>query len=378
MKIIITPDSFKGSLTALEAAEAMAAGVRRAMPEAEIVSIPLADGGEGTVDAWLRACGGHLETRMVTGPLGDPIAASFGVLADGRTAVVETAAASGLTLVPASLRNPLNTTTYGTGELIHHAKDSGVKRLIVGLGGSATNDGGAGALQALGTVFRDASGEVIPTPITGGRVEEIRSIDGSGLPKSTGLSVVIASDVDNPLTGPNGASMIFGRQKGATLEMVARLDAALARYGDLLAEWFGVDVVAAPGSGAAGGLGAAMMALFKAPARSGIDLLLDAAGFDAVVAEADLVLTGEGSIDRQTLSGKAVMGVVRRCRSAGRAKVIAIGGIVDAGAAEALKAAGVVYIAPASPASMAVDEAMARAAELVEEAAFKACRRAAG
>ena len=213
MKIIIAPDSFKGSLSAADAAEAMATGARRVYPHADIVSIPLADGGEGTVDAWLRACGGRLVRCPVTGPLGKQLNADYGILGRGDTAVVEMAAASGLTLVPPSQRNPLDTTTRGTGELIRHAIGSGVTRLVIGLGGSATNDGGTGALQALGVRFLGDGGNVLPTPITGGMVEAIASIDlANAVRPEDDLEVVIASDVMNPLTGPNGASAVFGPQ----------------------------------------------------------------------------------------------------------------------------------------------------------------------
>jgi glycerate kinase len=370
MKIVIAPDSFKGSLSAADAAEAMAAGVKQVFPNAETVLIPLADGGEGTVDAWIRACGGRLEVRRVTGPLGETMSASFGALADDdRTAVVETAAASGLTLVPMDRRNPLHTTTYGTGELIRHAIESGTRRVIIGLGGSATNDGGAGALQALGVRFVDPQGAPIPIPATGTTLASIVAFDGSAAMAIPGdVEIVLASDVMNPLIGEAGASAVYGPQKGATPEMVAALDMALTHYASILARDLGVDVANVPGAGAAGGLGAALMAFFGAHSRSGIDLILDAAGFDDAAVDADFVITGEGSIDGQTLSGKAVAGVVSRIKKLGGAVVIAVGGIVDDAAREDLNRAGVDFIEAASPADMPRDEAMARAAELVEAA----------
>lgn len=371
MKILIAPDSFKGSLTATEAAAAMAAGARAVYPDADIVSVPLADGGEGTVDAWLRACGGRRENRQVTGPLGESMTAAFGILADGVTAVVETAAASGLTLVPPARRNPLDTTTYGTGELIHHAIDSGMRRLVVGLGGSATNDGGAGALQALGVTFLGSAGVALLSPITGGMIDSIDALKVNVKPTAN-LEVVIASDVMNPLTGPTGASAVFGPQKGATPDMVAHLDAALTKLASIYRRDLGVDILNVPGGGAAGGLGAALMAFFNARAQSGIDLILDAAHFDEAAADADYIITGEGSIDSQTLSGKAVAGVVNRCHKIGNASVIAIGGVVDMSVAVELERAGVTAIEAASPPGMRVEEAMARASELVEAATERA------
>jgi len=372
MKIVIAPDSFKGSLSATEAAAAMVAGARRVYPTADIVTIPLADGGEGTVDAWLRACGGRLVTCRVTGPLGESIDAAYGILGDNETAVVETAAASGLTLVPLSHRNPLHTTTYGTGELIRHAIDAGARRLIIGLGGSATNDGGTGALQALGVRFIDVDGNTLSSPIVGGKVEKIATAHPTGGFDRAQLEVIIASDVMNPLTGPTGASAVFGPQKGATPEIVSRLDAALRDLAEVYRRDLGVDVLNVLGGGAAGGLGAALMAFFGSTARSGIDLILDAARFDDAAADADYVITGEGSVDGQTLSGKAVAGVVKRCKSIGNAKVIAIGGIVDRGTVPDLKSAGVSAVEAASPPGMSVDEAMSRAAELVEAAVERA------
>jgi len=353
----------------------MATGARRAYPDANIVTIPLADGGEGTVDAWLRACGGRLVTHRVAGPLAAPMDAVYGILGDNETAIVETAAASGLTLVPPAQRNPLNTTTYGTGQLIRHAIESGVCRLVIGLGGSATNDGGTGVLQALGVRFIDVDGNEVPAPITGGMVETIASIDlttAVKLPDDDGVEIILASDVMNPLTGPTGASAVFGPQKGATPEIVTRLDNALGHLASIIKRDMGRDILSVPGGGAAGGLGAALMAFFGSTARSGIDLILDAAHFDEAAADADYVITGEGSVDSQTLSGKAVAGVVKRCKTIGNASVIAIGGIVDVEIISELKEAGVTAVEAASPTGMAVDEAMARAAELVEAAVERA------
>ncbi|MGO8670042.1 MAG: glycerate kinase [Capsulimonadaceae bacterium] len=372
MRIVIAPDSFKGSLTAVEAAEAIEAGIRSVLPDADIVCLPLADGGEGTVDAWLGARSGRLVTRSVVGPLGESVEAAYGVLDgnDPKTAIVESAAASGFRLVPRHLLNPLHTTTYGTGELIRHALESGCTRVVVGLGGTATNDGGVGALQALGARFVDGAGYTICTPITAAHLPQIASIRA---PSRAQVNVVLASDVMNRLTGPDGASAVYGPQKGATPEIVAMLDAGLGYVAEIFRRDFGVDVTARPAAGAAGGLGAALMAWFGAEARSGIDLLLDTCGFDDLIATADWVVTGEGAIDRQTLSGKAVAGVVRRCSRA-NVRVLAIGGSVDPETADALLALGATGVSAASPPSMEREQAMREARQLVADAVAEAFR----
>ena len=353
MKILLAPDSFKGSLSAAEAAEAMAAGIRRAAPETQCVRLPLADGGEGTLEALVTATGGRRVPVTVTGPLGSPVEAAFGPLGPtGQTAVVEMAAAAGLLLVPPELRDPRRTTTYGVGELLKQAASSGARRLIVGLGGSATNDGGAGALQALGVQFFDAAGQLLPAPITGGDLGRLGQIDASGL-RLPLLPVVLASDVTNPLLGPTGATRIFGPQKGATEAAVDELEAGLTR----LAACLPPGIAERPGAGAAGGLGAGLMAYLGAEMQSGIDLVLDTLGFDAHLEDADWVWTGEGRIDAQTLDGKAISGVLRRARARG-VPVLAFGGAVHADAARVLSTAGLRAAFPIVPGPVLLDAAL--------------------
>jgi glycerate kinase len=310
MNIIVCPDSFKGSLSAVDACEAITQGVRQVLPQAEIVRLPLADGGEGTVEALVSATGGRYLECEVQGPLGAPVAARFGVLGDDTTAVVEMAAASGLTLVPPDERNPLVTTTYGTGELIAAALEAGCTRVLVGIGGSATNDGGAGMAQALGVRLRDEQGEELPPG--GAALARLAAIDISGLhPKARQAQFLVACDVTNPLVGAQGASAVYGPQKGATPEMVAELDASLAHYAQVIAAQLHVEVADIPGAGAAGGLGAGLMAFLGATMRMGIALVLEAVNFGQYLEAADLVITGEGKLDSQTAFGKTLFGVGR-------------------------------------------------------------------
>lgn len=313
MKIVIAPDSFKESLSALEVATEIEAGFREVFSDAVCIKIPMADGGEGTVAAMVAATGGNLVEVVVTGPLGEPVRACYGVTGDGRTAVIEMAAASGLALVAPHLRNPLKTTSYGTGELIKAALDAGICHLIVGIGGSATNDGGAGMLQALGVRLLDSCGCEIG--FGGGCLKELSRIDISGLdPRLKTCRIEAACDVDNPLTGPAGASAVFGPQKGATPTMVAELDACLTNYAGLIYRDLGVEVALVPGAGAAGGMGAALLAFAGAVLRPGIDIVMETVGLEAAVRDADLVITGEGRMDRQTIHGKTPVGVARVAR----------------------------------------------------------------
>jgi glycerate kinase len=363
--VVVAPDSFKGSLSAVEAAAAMERGVRAAWPDAQIVKIPIADGGEGTVEALVSATGGRYETRNVRGPLGRPVDARWGVLGDGRTAVVEMAAASGLTLVPEGRRDPRVASTFGTGQLILAALDGGFRHIVVGIGGSATNDGGSGMAKALGVRFLDGRGH--PLPEGGAALVRLDSIDLSGIdPRLAGTELLVACDVDNPLTGPRGASAVYGPQKGATPAVVLELDAALERYAEVAQKATGRDVARLPGAGAAGGLGAGL--LFFTPARlvPGVDLVLDSARFDDVVRGATLVLTGEGCTDRQTAMGKAPVGVARVAQRHG-VPVLLVSGSLGPGADEVL-ALGISRIVAAAPPGMPVGEAMSRAAELVESA----------
>lgn len=369
MKILLAPDSFKGSLSAAEAAEAMAAGIRRAAPEAQCVRLPLADGGEGTLDALVAATGGRRVPVTVTGPLGSPVEAAFGLLGlSGETAVVEMALAAGLLLAPVEQRDPRRTTTYGVGELIERAAQSGARRLIVGLGGSATNDGGAGALQALGVQFFDTAGRLMPAPLTGGELGRLGRVDGSGL-RLPSQPVVLASDATNPLLGPLGATRIFGPQKGATEAIIVELEAGLTR----LAACLPPGIADRPGAGAAGGLGAGLMAYLGAELRSGIDLVLDTIGFDAHLEDTDWVWTGEGRIDAQTLGGKAVSGVLRRASARG-VPVLAFGGAVDADAARDLAAMGLRAAFPIVPGPVPLADALHGGAAYLADAAERVMR----
>jgi glycerate kinase len=371
MRIIVAPDSFKGSASALRVAQAMARGVLAVFPGAEVVKVPIADGGEGTVAALLDATGGEERRAVVRGPLGEPVEAGWGVLGDGRTAVIEMAAASGLPLVPRDRRDPRLTTTFGTGQLVRAALDAGLARLVIGIGGSATNDGGTGLARALGVRFLDEAGRELPEG--GAALGRLRRIDLAGLdPRLAGAEVMVACDVDNPLTGPRGASAVYGPQKGATPEMVALLDAALATYAGVARAATGRDVASLPGAGAAGGLGAGLLFFTPARLRPGVELVLEATGFDRLVAGATLVITGEGRTDAQTAMGKAPVGVAAAARRHGVPVVCLSGGLGD-GADEVL-GRGIDALASVSPGPMGLEEAMARAEALVEAAAARLCR----
>ena len=309
MRIVCAPDSFKGSLDAADAADAMAAGIRAAIPGADIDCCPVGDGGEGTLNALLLALGGHSESSNVTGKHGETVDARFASFENGDFAYVESASAIGLDPDP-DKRDVMTASSYGVGELMLAACDYRPARLLVGLGGSATNDGGCGMAQALGMRFLDASGQVIDSPISGGTLPLIAGIDTSEVAGSVANTKMIAlCDVQNPLTGPNGASRVFGPQKGASETDVALLDAGLANLADVIKRDLAIDVDGMPGSGAAGGLGAGLVAFAGADIASGIDTVLDALGFERRITGATLCLTGEGRIDDQSLSGKACMGV---------------------------------------------------------------------
>ncbi len=328
MKIVIAPDSYKESLSALEVAQAVEAGFRQVFPDADYVLVPVADGGEGTVDAMVAATGGRKETVTVSGPLGEPVEAFYGLTGDGDTAVIEMAAASGLALVPPDRRNPLLTNSRGTGELIRAALDAGARRFILGIGGSATNDGGAGMVQALGARLLDLEGRELDG--SGGDLARLERIDVSALdPRLAECRIEVACDVDNPLTGARGASAVFGPQKGATPEMVQVLDANLARLARIVGRDLGVAVDTVPGAGAAGGMGAAMLAFFGATLKPGIEIVTAAVDLDTHVRDADLVITGEGRIDFQTVHGKTPIGVARVAKRHGK-PVIGIAGSLGA------------------------------------------------
>nr|WP_153880069.1 glycerate kinase [Citrobacter freundii] len=308
MKIVIAPDSYKESLSALEVATAIEQGFREIWPDADYVKIPVADGGEGTVEAMVAATAGRLVHVDVTGPLGSSVQAFYGLSGDARSAFIEMAAASGLALVPVDSRDPLKTTSKGTGELIRHALDAGVEHIVIGIGGSATNDGGAGMVQALGARLLDAQNNDIAHG--GAGLEALARIDISQLDaRLAACQIEVACDVTNRLTGKEGASAVFGPQKGATPEVVARLDRALTHYAQLISRDLDVNVLELAGGGAAGGMGAALYAFCGAQLRSGIEIVTDALHLDAWVADADLVVTGEGRIDSQTIHGKVPVGV---------------------------------------------------------------------
>ncbi|MFA0079747.1 glycerate kinase [Vibrio artabrorum] len=313
MKIVIAPDSYKESLTAMEVAVAIENGFKKVLPNAEYIKLPMADGGEGTVQSLIDATGGKVIAHTVTGPLGKPVEGFYGLLGDGKTAIIEMAAASGLHLVETELRNPLHTTTFGTGELIKAVLDQGVNHIIVGIGGSATNDGGLGMAQALDIRMLDKDGRDLG--YGGGALEALDTIDISGLdPRLANVQFEVACDVDNPLCGEKGASFVFGPQKGATPEMVKQLDKNLAHYAEIMKSQLGRCVKDRPGAGAAGGLGAALLGLLDADLRPGIEIVMDAVNLSDVVADADLVITGEGRIDSQTIHGKTPIGVARTAK----------------------------------------------------------------
>jgi len=361
MKIVIAPDSFKESLSALEAATQIEAGFREVFPAWSYVKVPVADGGEGTVAALVAATGGRVVGRTVTGPLGAPVEAFFGITGDGRTGIVEMAAASGLALVPAGRRDPLAATSYGVGELLLAALDAGARKLIVGVGGSASNDGGAGMAQALGVRLLDAHGRALDPGVGGGALATLARIDASGLdPRLRQCAIQVACDVDNPLTGPAGASAVFGPQKGATPALVAQLDANLQHYATVIEADLGIALAGLPGGGAGGGLGAALVAFLGAQLRPGADIVAEALGLDALVADADLVITGEGRLDRQSVHGKTPLGVARIAKRHGK-PVVAIAGGLGAGA-ELLHAHGIDAMFGAVQRACTLEQALAEAA----------------
>ncbi len=310
MKIVVAPDSFKGSLTAVEVSDAIEQGIREIFPEAEIVKIPMADGGDGTVQCLVNATGGEILRKKVTDPLGDEVLASYGILGDKKTAVIEMAEASGLTLVPENKRNPLITTTYGTGQLIKAALDQGCRKMIIGIGGSATNDGGAGMAQALGAKLLDKDGEEIG--FGGGELKKVFRIDTKYLDnRLSETEVLIASDVSNPLCGPKGATRVYGPQKGATPEMIKKLDESLAYFAEIIKRDLSKDIKDIPGAGAAGGLGAGLIAFLNAELKPGIEIIIEIVKLEQAIKDANLVITGEGKIDSQTIYGKAPIGVAK-------------------------------------------------------------------
>ncbi|MFF3287456.1 glycerate kinase [Streptomyces sp. NPDC003023] len=370
-RIAVAPSGFKESLTAHEAAESIARGLRRVVPDAVIDLIPLVDGGEGTAEALAAATGGRLVPRIATGPLGSPVHTHFALLGDG-TAVVEMAAVAGLALVPPDRRDPCATTTYGVGELVRAALDTGARRILVGCGDSGTSDGGAGALQALGVRLLDAEGVELPR---GGReLRRLDRIDTAGLDaRVAGAEILVACNPYNVLCGRHGVARVFGPQKGATPAQVEMLSAALERWAALLTDTLPVpvDLRTAPGTGASGGLGAGLAAL-GARLLPRFDVLLDHVDLDARLARADLVITAEGALDQQTVRGKVPAEVAHRARAAEK-PVLALAGTLGAGVRE-ITAAGVDAYGSIVPAPVALPEALDRAGEFLADAAERALR----
>jgi glycerate kinase len=363
MRIVVAPQEFKGSLSAVQAAQAIAEGLRRALPDAELTLVPMADGGPGTVEAVVTAKGGRRQKTAVRGPLGGPVDAGWGVI-DGDTAVIEMAAASGLVLVPESRRDPRIASTYGTGQLIAAAVAMGCRRIIVGMGGSATNDGGAGVAQALGARLLDDDGQDLPPG--GAALARLARIDVSGLrPRLGEAQILAATDVFNPLCGPQGASAVYGPQKGATPEMVHELDAALARYAAVIERDLGVRVLDVAGAGAAGGLGAGLVAFLGAEIVPGAKLVADAVGLEQRMAGADLVIAGEGRLDAQTGFGKAPHEVARLARQAGVPVVAIAGALREDCGPELLDAFDAVATILPRLRRVPPQEAMARGGELL-------------
>ncbi|UUD65214.1 glycerate kinase [Pseudomonas seleniipraecipitans] len=370
MKIVIAPDSFKESLSAPEVAQAIARGWLAVYPGAEIALCPMADGGEGTVDAVLAATGGERRELTVQGPLATQVQAHWGWLGDG-TAVIEMAAASGLHWVPSAQRDARVTSSYGTGELIRAALDAGATRIILGLGGSATNDGGSGLLRALGARFLDAGGNELRPG--GAALAKLQRVDLSALDaRLHDVQVDVAADVDNPLCGPRGASAVFGPQKGASPAQVEELDAALARMAEVVSEALGEDFSNFPGVGAAGGLGFAAKAFFDARFRPGVELVAELSGLAEAVAGADLVITGEGRLDAQSLHGKTPVGVARVAQAQG-VPVVALAGSLGDGYQQ-VREAGIEAAFSLAPGPISLEYACAHAAEELEARAADLAR----
>lgn len=379
MTIVLAPDSFKGSLSAVEVCGALERGIRRVLGDVAIISKPMADGGEGTVDCLVAGTAGRFFEVEVMGPLGTPVRAAYGLLGElaggstEATAVIEMAAAAGLGLVSEDQRNPLHTTTFGLGQLIRHALDAGCRRFIIGIGGSATTDGGAGMVQALGARFYDAQGVEITAPLTGGLIGSVVTVDVSAMPAALqGCEFLVACDVDNPLLGQHGAARVYGPQKGADAEAVEILERNLGYFYDVAEAACGQVVRDCAGAGAAGGLGAGLMLFVQGRLQSGIEMVLDYCGFDACLADAQWVLTGEGRIDDQTARGKTIAGVAQRCRKAD-VPVIAVAGSLGLGY-QAVYDLGIKAVMPICSGPMTLDHAMTHAGELLADTAERVLR----
>ena len=362
MKIVIAPQAFKGSISALDAATAASKGIKRVFPLAEIVSVPVADGGDGTLETLIEGSGGNIHEIEVMGPLGERRPAEWGAMGDGVTAVIEMARTSGLALLAEEERNPLITTTYGLGEAMRQAMDAGYRRFIIGIGGSATNDAGAGMAQALGVRLLDSSGNDLD--FGGASLARLSRIEMAGLhSKVEECEFLVACDVNNPLTGPTGASAIYGPQKGATQEMIAELDAALSHFAEVVKRDIGAEIGDVPGSGAAGGLGGGLIAFVGGQLRAGVDIVLDTVGLDDYLTGCDLVITGEGSMDHSTIYNKAPVGVAGRAKKLG-IPVVGISGSLGAGFQD-VHEYGIDALTAITAGPMSLDEASERAAELI-------------
>ncbi len=371
MKILIAPDSFKGSMTAVEASDSIYRGVISAVPEASVKKLPLSDGGEGLVDCLVAATGGKVLVKSVTGPMGDPVDANWGILGDKTTAVIEMASASGLLLIPPGKNDPRFATTYGTGELIHAALDAGCSKIILGLGGSATNDGGSGMAQALGVKLLSRDGQEVPSG--GGALLNLDKVDISGLdPRLKDIELQAACDVDNPLVGDRGASHVFGPQKGASPDMTFELDRALNHYANIIKRDLELDVAGMPGAGAAGGLGAGVVAFLNGILTSGIDLVIKSVGLEEELKGCDLVFSGEGKLDEQTAYGKVPVGVARLAKKY-QVPLIVIAGSVSRDNVQ-LHEEGITAYFPITNEPMSLSFAMRQGKELLEFTANQVMR----
>jgi glycerate kinase len=373
MKIILAPDSFKGNLTSLEVATAFEKGIKRVLPRAKCIKIPMADGGEGTVQSLVDGVGGKFIRKRVVGPAGNTVSARYGLLSDGLTAVIEMAEASGLPLVSGKNKNPLKTTTYGTGELILDAAKRGAEKIIIGIGGSATNDGGVGMAQAIGIRFLNKQGKVISDYGSGGMLKKIARIDNKKVdPLLKKIKIIVACDVNNTLCGKSGASYVFAPQKGATPAMVRILDENLRHLGKVIKQSLRKDVTKLKGAGAAGGLGAGLVAFTKARMKSGIEIVIDATNICKYMENADLVITGEGRVDTQTAFGKTPSGIAKAARKYHIPTVVIGGGITDD--ANDIFAYGIDGLESACARDMSLEEAIKNSRKHLANAAERAIR----
>ena len=364
MKIIVAPDSFKGSCSAIEVANSIEKAILSVDSAVEVVKMPVADGGEGTIDAITSCVPAEIIEVEACDPMGEIALAQYAIIDGGQTAIIEMAQASGLPMVPVNKRNPLLATTYGTGQLMKDALDRGCKKMIIGIGGSATNDGGAGVLMALGASFKNDDGEELQ--VGGGALAELAEIDLTEFDaRIYDVEITVACDVTNPLTGENGASYVYGPQKGATPEMVEELDSALSHFAKKSAEKLGTDYSEYPGTGAAGGLGFALIAYCKAKFAAGIDIVLGVSGFEKELESADLVITGEGRIDGQSVQGKVLYGIGIRAKEK-NVPVIAIGGAIRSDS-EALLDYGITAMFSIANGPITLEYAMENGCELIEQ-----------